>query len=249
MVRHSPTLLILILLVSCVKEKEPEPEEKHRVSYEIIEPISKNEVEKLYQIHNFEFHLPVLFSVKKSVGPDFTVYYIKYPAGTYGGLYFGQYPSLPTRIKDLTSKHPMYEEMKTYKGDPFRLNGPSDSLELNNFYKEKFENVTEHPVVNTHWFQKIYQELDFMSITTEEREKYTLRDSFYLEAIKTDSSYVWKSYPLEGQSGSYDVLFTDNAEYGWRVHLFTQVNKFTTLEKIDKFVDELVESKTNRNRN
>ena len=115
MLKYSFVLVILTLLISCTKEKEPEVvEEQKTSSNEIIEPISNIDGKDLYQIFNFEFSLPELFRIRESIGPDFTVYYMSYPGGVFGGIYFGQYPSLPSRIDELTSKNPIYAVSYTH---------------------------------------------------------------------------------------------------------------------------------------
>jgi hypothetical protein len=235
---------ILLLFVSCRSEIESDSvEESNFNNSEIIQPTSESKESKVYNVVNFEFELPKSFLVKKINGPDFQVYYCSYPGGIGCGIYFGQYPSLPSRIKDLTSNNPMMKEMRTYPGDPMNLVGPMDSLELNCYYHELYENEYYHPIVNTMEFDRLYKERDFMTITHEEREKFLITDSLHLEAIRIDTNYIWKSYPLINQFGNYDVLFTDNEEYGWRTHFFTEINSYATLIEVHKFVNQLIESK------
>jgi hypothetical protein len=233
-------------MFSCANENQQEPTEAtsdNQQKPNFIKPFKTENGENYFNISFIEIHLPIGFSVTEGIGPDFSVYYFKYPGGAYGGIAFSQYPDVAERISNLSRNDYRTQEWRDLPADPFNLKAPLDSLAKNGVYTEVFEDRHIDPFVRTEEFMVLYPNIEsYTDLSFEERQKYEIRDSFRLEVRKIDSTYIWKYFDQELYTGSYGLLITDNEEYGWTTHFFSTLNRFTNKEVLDTFSNQLISS-------
>jgi hypothetical protein len=238
--------IILLILVSCKKETETIVIENIESDYELIEPISQTESTNHFSISGLEFDLPKGFFVKKVLGPDFTIYGIKYPAGIGGGIFVGQFPNAPQIVSNLISQNPIIQIENQSTGQLKFIQTSLDSLKKMRQYSEICEQVDHHPITYTYEFMRLEKEylseVDYFSVPNELREKFLIRDTIYLEAFFQDSSSSFKTYPPEKINGNFNLVISDNQPYGWRIHFFTSINSYATWTEINAFSDQLIDS-------
>jgi hypothetical protein len=215
--------------------QEPTEEEEpivKKFKREVIKADSSNGDHSYYTVRNSVIETPKLVYLTLSHGPDFSVYYFKYPAGISFGIFFGDYPDLPACISNYTKKQYVFAGFR----DPILA-----KLNQEGFYTSTCDETYPYPYTNSKDFQLQQSRVDLLKVPYEYWKKFYYTDTLTLEVEKYDSTILWTSFPKNKKYGKVDVLVEDmRSPYFSKIHVFGNSNSYLSRKMLSDVAKKLI---------